>query len=175
MAEQKTHIRKGLIIALVLMMLDIALQLTHNKFQPWIASANIAIMLIGVIVSMNIQTPKTDGKIVFSNLFGYGFKISVVAVCLLFIYTFLSVYVFFPNYLNEFYEHQMAEVLKHPSFTAPVIAMGENKEMAMKVMRTSLLSMIVMFNLAVGIAGALIGSVIALLIESLNQKKVSQQ
>ena len=45
----------------------------------------------------------------------------------------------------------------------------------MKVMRTSLLSMVVMFNLAIGITGALVGSIIALLVESFNQKKVSQQ
>ena len=173
MIEQKTHIKKGMLIGLILILLDIALQLTHNKFQLWVANTNIAIMLLGVIIAMNIQTPKTDGKIVFSNLFGYGFRVSVVAVCALFIYNVLSVYVVFPGYLTELYEHNLAEAQKLPNFDATKVA--ENKDMAMKVMRTSLLSMVVMFNLAIGITGALVGSIIALLVESFNQKKVSQQ
>ena len=169
MAEQKTHINKGLIIALVQIVLDIVLQLTHNKFQPWVANTNIAIMLLGVVILMNIETPKTDGKIVFSNLFGYGFRVSVVAVCALFIYNVLSVYVVFPGYLTELYDHNLTEAQKLPNFDATKVA--ENKEMAMKVMRTSLLSMVVMFNLAIGITGALLGSVVALLRESFGEKK----
>ena len=174
-SEQKTHIKKGLIIALVLILVDIVLQVTHQKFQPWVNYLNIAILLIGVVASVNIKATEPNEKAIFSNLFGYGFKVSVVTVCVMFVYTFLSIYVVFPNYLNEFYEHQMAEAQKLPNFNAAGIAMAENKAMALKVMRTSLLSMVIMFNLAVGITGALVGSVIALLIESFNQKKVSQK
>ena len=168
--EQKTHIKKGLIIGLILILFDITLQLTHNKFQPWVANINIAILLIGVIVLMNIQPPKTEGKIVFSNLFGYGFRVSVVAVCALFIYSVLSVYLVFPDYLTELYNHNLVEARKQPNFDAAKVA--ANKDMAMKVMRTSLLSMVVMFNLAIGITGALVGAVIALLSESFSKKKV---
>jgi len=172
MADQKTHIKKGMYIGLALILFDIALQLTHNKFQPWVANTNIAIMLLGIIIAMNIQTPKTDGKILFSNLFGYGFRVSVVAVCALFIYSVLSVYLIFPDYLTELYNHNLAEAKKLPDFDLAKVT--ANKEMAMKVMRTSLLSMVVLFNLTIGITGTLLGSMSAMLIESFNQKKVSE-
>jgi hypothetical protein len=63
----------------------------------------------------------------------------------------------------------MLQAQKLPGFNAA--SAEANKEMAMKVMRISLLSAVVMFNLAVGITGALIGSVVRLVIDSMNQKK----
>ena len=169
MAEQKTHIRKGLIIALVLMVLDIALQLTHHKFDSWVVYANSAILLIGVIASVNINDVETDDKKMFSNLFGYGFRVSVVTVCVLFIYTVLSVYVVFPGYMNEVYNHNILEAQKLQGFDAASAA--ANKTMALKVMRISLLSAVVMFNLAVGITGALAGAVIRLLRDGVGSGK----
>jgi len=173
MAEQKTHIKKGLIIALVLIVLDIALQLTHNKFQPWISYVNSAILFVGVIVGINVKERGGNDKIVFSNLFGYGFRISVVSVCILFLYTVLSVYVIFPGYISDLYEQSIIQAKKLPEFNAASAA--TNKEMAMKVMRISLLSVVVLFNLAVGIAGALVGSLIMLLRESISNKNLQSK
>jgi len=173
MAEQKTHIKKGLVIASVLILLDIALQLTHNKFQPWISYVNSLILLVGVIVGININETEGNDKVVFSNLFGYGFRIAVVTVCILFLYTILSVYVVFPGYLSDLYEQSILQAKKLPEFNAASAA--TNKEMAMKVMRISLLSAVVLFNLAVGIAGALVGSLIMLLRESNSNKNLQSK
>ncbi len=168
-SKEKTHIKKGLIIALALILLDIVLQLTHHKFDSWVTYANSAILLIGVIISINIKDTEIEDKTAFSNIFGYGFRVSVVTVCILFIYTLLSVYVVFPGYMDEVYKQNMLQAQKLPGFNAA--SAEANKEMAMKVMRISLLSAVVMFNLAVGITGALIGSVVRLVIDSMNQKK----
>ena len=171
--EQKTHIKKGLIIALVLIVIDIALQLTQNKFQPWVSYVNSAILFVGVIVGINIKETEGNDKIVFSNLFGYGFRIAVVTVCVLFLYTILSVYVVFPGYLSDLYQQSIIEAQKLPNFSASNAS--ANKEMAMKVMRISLLSAVVLFNLAVGIAGALVGSLIMLLRESNSNKNLQSK
>ena len=171
-SEQKTHIKKGLIIALVLIVLDIALQLTHNKFQPWVAYLNSAILFVGVIVGINIESGGRE-NVVFSNLFGYGFRISVVSVCILFLYTILSVYVVFPGYLSDLYQQSIIQAQKLPNFSASNAS--ANKEMAMKVMRISLLSMVVLFNLAVGIAGALVGTIISILRESYSNKNLQSK
>ena len=162
-SEQKTHIKKGLIIALVLILVDIALQVTHQKFQWWVTYLNIAILLIGVVVSVNIKEAEANDKVIFSNLFGYGFKVSVVTVCVLFIYSILSVYLIFPGYIDDLYNQNIQAAQKIKGYDAATAA--SNKSMAMKVMRISLLSAVVMFNLAIGISGALVGSLIRLLRE----------
>ncbi len=166
-SEQKTHIKKGLIIALVLILVDIVLQVTHQKFQPWVNYLNIAILLIGVVVSVNIKEAETNNKVIFSNLFGYGFKVSVVTVCILFIYSILSVYLFFPGFIYDLYNQNILAAQKINGYNAATAV--SNKAMAMKVMRISLLSAVVMFNLAIGITGALAGAIIRLLREQKNQ------
>ncbi len=162
--QQKTHIRKGLVIALTLIALDIILQLTHQKLQPWVLYVNSGILLVGVVIALQLKTSEPEEKVQFSNLFGYGFKVSVVTVCILFLYTILSIYLLFPETITEFYNQSVAQAKKMEGYDAAKIT--ENKDMAMKVIRISTLSGVVMFNLAVGVAGALIGSIIKLVTDS---------
>lgn len=159
--QQNTHIRKGLVIALIMVLLDIILQLTHQKQQPWVLYLNSGILLAGVVIAVQLRVGEAEEKIQFSNLFSYGFKASVVTVCILFLYNILSIYLLFPGAITDLYNQSVAQARKMEGFNAAKIA--ENKEMAIKVIRISTLSWVVMFNLAVGIAGALIGAIIKLL------------
>ena len=156
--QQKAHINKGLVIAALLILLDIIIQLSHQKLQPWVLYANSAILLVGVTVAVQLRINEKEEKVQFSNLFGYGFKVSVVTACVLFLYTIISVYLIFPSYVTDIYNQSISLAQKTPGFNATKIA--ENKDMAIKVIRISTLSSVVIYNLAVGIVGAALGAII---------------
>ena len=162
--QQKTHINKGLVIAALLILLDIIIQLSQQKMQPWVMYANSAALLVGVVVAVQLRTSEQEEKVQFSNLFGYGFKVSVVTACILFLYTILSLYLIFPGYVTDIYNQNIAQAQKTDGFDAAKIA--QNKDMAIKVIRISTLSSVVMYNLAVGIVGAAIGAIIKLVTET---------
>ena len=161
--KQKTHVKKGLIIAAALIILDIVLQLIHQQSEQWVFYVNSAILLAGVIVSIQIETTENTEKKDFSSLFGYGFQVSVVTVCILFIYTILSVYHIFPESVLSIYNERIKQAQKLPQFNLEQAT--SQKEMALKVIRISLISSVVMINLAVGIASSLIGTIIRLLLQ----------
>jgi len=161
-SKQKTHIKKGLIIAAALIILDIVLQLIHQQPEQWVFYANSAILIVGVISSIYIEGEENVEKKDFSSLFGYGFQVAVVTVCILFIYTILSVYLVFPESVLTIYNERINQAKKLPKFDLAQVT--SQKEMALKVIRISLISSVVMLNLAVGIAGSLFGTLIRLLV-----------
>lgn len=158
--QQKAHINKGLVLAALLAVIDIVLQLSHQKMQPWVLYADSIVLLIGVVVAVQLKKSNPEEAITFSNLFGYGFKVSVVTACILFLYTILSLYLFFPDFVTDIYNQSILRAQKTNGFDAAKVA--QNKEMAIKVIRISTLSSVVMYNLAVGIVGAALGAIIKL-------------
>ncbi len=161
-SKQKTHVKKGLIIAAVLIIFDIVLQLIHQQPEQWVFYANSALLIGGVIVSIHIEGGENTDKKDFSSLFGYGFQVAVVSVCILFIYTIISVYLVFPESVLTIYDERIKQAQKLPKFD--LAQATSQKEMALKVIRISLISSVVMLNLAIGIAGSLFGTLIRLFI-----------
>ncbi len=160
--KQKTHIKKGLIIAAALIVLDIVLQLIHQQPEQWVFYVNSLLLLAGVIISIQIEGTENPDKKDFSSLFGYGFQVAVVTVCILFIYTILSVYLVFPDSVLAIYNERIKQAQKTPQFD--LAQATSQKEMALKVIKISLISSVVMINLAVGIASSLIGTIVRLLL-----------
>ena len=160
--RQKTHVKKGLIIAAVLIILDIVFQLIHQQPEQWVFFVNSAILVAGVIVSIQIEAAESAEKKEFSSLFGYGFQVAVVTACILFVYTILSVYLVFPDSVLSIYNERIKQAQKLPQFSLEQA--NSQKDMALKVIRISLISSVVMINLAVGIAGSLFGTIIRLII-----------
>ena len=158
--QQKAHINIGLVLAALLVVLDIGLQLSHQKMQPWVLYANSVVLLVGVVVAVQLKKGCPEEAVTFSNLLGYGFKVSVVTACILFLYTILSIYLLFPGYVTDVYNLNIAQAQKADGFDAVKVA--QNKDMAIKVIRISTLSSVVMYNLAVGIVGAALGAIIKL-------------
>ena len=156
--QQKAHINIGLALAALLVLIDIVLQLSHQKMQTWVLYADSIVLLIGVVVAVQLKKSNPEEAITFSNLFGYGFKVSVVTACILFLYTILSLYLFFPGYVTDIYSQSITQAQKTDGFDAAKVA--QNKDMAIKVIRISTLSSVVMYNLAVGIVGAAMGAII---------------
>ncbi len=158
--SQKPNVQFGLIIAAILIIEDIILQLAHLKSASWVLGLNSGILAVGVVASI-ILIDKKEGEILpFSQRFGFGFQVTGATVCILFIYTALSVYIVFPESINAIYESNIADAKLHVTgFDANKA--DKDKALAIKVLKITSMSMLVMANLAVGILASLVGSVLA--------------
>jgi uncharacterized membrane protein YciS (DUF1049 family) len=92
-----SHITKGLIIAAVLSLLDLAAGIWDFKLTPafrWVPMIVLSGSLIWACVSFGAQNNYTES---FGNLFAHGFKTTAVVGCIFVIYTLLAVLVIFPG------------------------------------------------------------------------------
>jgi len=156
--KEKSHINKGVALAIAWIIVDIILQLSHKKLENWVVFLQGGIIVIGVIVSLVIYKMKAEKTITFSNSFGYGFQVCAVAVCIMFIYSLLSIYVFSSDYPNEMYLQSIENALKQQKLSNS--SLDSQKEVALKVIRIGIISAMVMTSLGAGLVGALIGSII---------------
>src|SRR5450755_3586769 len=95
------YIGKGLIISLLLMVIDLIGGFAHLRFETWFKWLS-TILLIILLIYFCIQYGKaqTDG-VTFGKVFGYGFKIALVVSILMVIYTMISVYLIFPEFVDQ--------------------------------------------------------------------------
>lgn len=156
--KEKSHINKGISLALAWIIVDIVLQLSHKKLENWVVFLQGGIIVIGVIISLFIYKRNTEKTLSFSNTFGYGFQVCAVAVCLMFLYSLLSIYILFTGYPNDMYLQSIANAKQLQNLTLSSI--DGQKEVALKVIRIGIVSAMVMTSLGAGLIGALIGSII---------------
>gem|GEM_PF-1536383 len=170
--NKKAHINKGLIIGAILIMCDVTIQLSHLQFSNWTIYLSSSLLAVGIIVAVLWHNYSLKGQILFSELFGYGFKVTAVAVCILFIYMLLALNLLFPNYVNQLF-NQYVDALKqqHSDKVDAVIA---NKATFIKVQHIIIVSRTVMINLAIGIVGSLIGSMIKLVQDKMINRKIKE-
>ncbi len=92
---------KGLIISLLLMVIDLIGGFAHLRFETWFRWISTILMII-LLIYFCIQYGKTqtDG-VTFGKVFGYGFKIALVVSILMVIYTMISVYLIFPEFVDQ--------------------------------------------------------------------------
>lgn len=166
--SQKPNVQFGLIIAAILIIEDIILQLAHLKSAPWVLGLNSGILAVGVMASIILIDKKEGALLPFSQRFGFGFQVTGATVCILFLYTVLSVYIVFPENILVIYESNIAEAKLHVT-GFDVSKAEKDKAMAIKVLKISMMSMVVMVNLAVGIVGSLVGSVFAGIFQQRNK------
>jgi hypothetical protein len=95
------YIGKGLIISLLLMVIDLIGGFAHLRFETWFKWISTILFII-LLIYFCIQFGKdqTDG-VTFGKVFGYGFKISLVVSILMVVYTMISVYLIFPEFVDQ--------------------------------------------------------------------------
>ena len=159
--EQKitTHIVKGILISLMLIVLDLVSQFADFKFEQWFGWTSFAIT-IGLLIWATVTYGKEmNNNVTFGNLFAHGFKTTAVVTCIVFVYTILSVYIIFPNYIDQLIQKGMEEAAKSGQQMPETT--GEGMEMAKKITTLIVLAGVVLGELVIGSIGALIGAAIA--------------
>jgi hypothetical protein len=92
-----SHIMKGVIVSLVLIVIGIAGYFAGIAFQSWYSWTTNAIMAAGIIWGCIYYANQLDGKVTFGNIFAHGFKMSVVIALILIVYSLLSMNLLFPE------------------------------------------------------------------------------
>jgi hypothetical protein len=154
-----SHAFKGLLIALVLIVLSLIGQFANLQFERWYGYVNWAIMVGAFIWSAIYFGKQMDNNVTFGSLFTHGFKTTAVTAVVVFIYTVLSVYVIFPDQLDKMWEKGVEEAMKGGKVTAEQMEQGAS--IGRKVMTVTVLAGSLIGTLIIGTVGSLIGAGVA--------------
>ena len=103
---------KGLLIALIVIILGIAGYFTNLGFSTWYNWVVNAVMLAAIIVACVHFANQKQGYVTFGNVFLHGFKITAVIAIIVLVYTLLAFTVLFPDMKEKIFEMQQAQMEK---------------------------------------------------------------
>ena len=125
MEQKNTHIKFGLIAGILMVGITITLQmagLDQKSFLGWLAYIPF---LAGIILNATTFSKENDGFVTFKNVFGSGFKASMIVTILMIIWSVIFVYCF-PEMKEKAIEMARAEMMKKPNMTDEAMDMGVN-------------------------------------------------
>jgi hypothetical protein len=148
---------KGLLLALMLMVIDLIGGFAHLHFVTWFKwISTIVLILVLIIFCIQYGKQKTDG-VSFGNVFGYGFKVSLVVAALVMVYSLISVYLIFPEYVDQMLAQTRANFEAKGGMTEDQIDQGV--AMTKKFLAPVPLAIFSFLGtLIVGIIGSLLGA-----------------
>ena len=103
---------KGLLIALIVIILGIAGYFTGLGFSTWFNWVVNAIMFAAIIIACVHFANQKQGYVTFGNVFLHGFKITAVVAIIVLVYSLLAFTVLFPDMKEKIFEMQQAQMEK---------------------------------------------------------------
>ncbi|HEY7161147.1 MAG TPA: DUF4199 domain-containing protein [Acidobacteriota bacterium] len=99
MEEKKvmTHVTKGLLVSLILIVIGVIGRITDVEKQGWFRWVSLIVLFIAVIWACVSYSNQMNNQVTYGNVFVHGFKMSVVITLLLIVWTILAVTVIFPD------------------------------------------------------------------------------
>jgi hypothetical protein len=92
-----SHIKKGLIISLILVVLDLISGLAGFRLADWYRWIPTIVIIIAVIIACITYGKQLHNNTSFGNVFAHGFKTTAVIICIMVLYTLISIYIIFPE------------------------------------------------------------------------------
>lgn len=148
-----SHIKKGILIAVIIGLYKIVLHLNQQYFNDTLIYAGWSVFIFLVITSVILFKQATTEALSFGGYFAHGFKTTAVATSIIFVLMVLLFYVIFPNLFDKPLQEMAAEATKNP-----VLGKDFDAAMAKKVFRLMYLSKALMGNLLLGVIGSLFGA-----------------
>jgi len=149
-----THITKGLILSLILIVTGLAGRLLNIELEPWFGWISIGIMVAGIIWGVIYYGAQMNRNVTFGNLFAHGFKITAVIICITFLYTLLSLYVLFPDTPERIIQN----AINTGKMTADQAQ--QNPEVTRKIITVTMLAGSLLGSAVVGAISSLIGAAV---------------
>jgi len=148
-----SHIFKGALISLLLILINLTGQITSWVYLSWFGWIEIIIFLVGVLIAIFYYGKQMNNQVTFGQLFTHGFKTTAVIICLVFVYSLLSLYVLFP----AFVENKM-----RPGLIQAKLNGKTNLEIKqyLAIGKKVFLAGNLMLNLVIGAVGSLLGSLL---------------
>jgi Protein of unknown function (DUF4199) len=99
--KSSDYLGKGLMLSLVLIVVDLIGGFAHLRFESWFKWLSTFTAMIAIIVFCIQYAKREVDGVTFGNVFGYGFKISLVVSIIMVVYTLLSFNVIFPELTDQ--------------------------------------------------------------------------
>ena len=146
---------KGIIIALIMIVLNLILHFTHQDANRSLAYLGIGIFIVAIIVVTILYSKDQQGQATFGNLFAHGFKVSAVVTLIMIIWIVLSYKVIFPEMPERIMNIQRAEALKRG---IPEADLERGMAVSKKFFTTFAVGGTLLFYAFFGAIGALLGA-----------------
>ncbi|MGN6618924.1 MAG: DUF4199 domain-containing protein [Ilyomonas sp.] len=85
--KPSTPVVKGLIIALILIVVGFVGRLVHVDMESWFRWVSNLLLVIGIIVSCVTYSNQLNHNVTFGNVFADGFKTTAVVTCITIVFT----------------------------------------------------------------------------------------
>lgn len=129
MEKKQTHLMYGAVSGIACVILSLTLYVTGLTFKhPYISMVIQIPFLVGIIMNAIAYSKANDGFVTFGNVFGSGFKASMIIALLVMAWTVISMMIF-PEMKDKAMEMQHTELAKNPKMT------DEQIEMSMSMMK----------------------------------------
>jgi hypothetical protein len=99
--KSSDYLSRGLILSLILIVVDLIGGFAQVRFESWFRWLPTIVALVAIIVfCIQFGKRQADG-VTFGQVFGYGFKISLVVALLMVVYSLLSFSFIFPELTDQ--------------------------------------------------------------------------
>jgi hypothetical protein len=154
-----SHITKGLVIALILFVLDIIAGFAHFKFATWWRWIPSIILLAAIIWACLNFAAQKNHDVTFGNIFGHGFKTSVVVACITIVFSLLSIFLIFPETKDVALEEARKQMEAKGTLSQDMI--DQSLEITRKMFVPFAIIGVIVGSLIVGAIASLIGAAVA--------------
>lgn len=154
-----SHITKGLIIALIGIVIGVGGFMAHIDQESWFRWISTAITAIGIIWGCVYYAKQLDGNVTFGKVFGHGFKIAIIVTLISIVYVVLAITVLFPEMKEKALETARLEMEKSGKMSDDQITQGV--EFTKKFFMVFVLSAVLFGTLITGAIASLIGAAVA--------------
>ena len=146
---------KGLLIALILIVLSLIIQFTGSEQTIWGRWLGAIILVAGVIWACISYGQQMDGNVTFGNVFGHGFKTTAVVTVICVLFT-AAILLLMPEIKEKAIEAARVEMEKNPNLTESQIDQGI--AMTNKFFFVFAIAAILFGYLIIGLIASLIGA-----------------
>jgi hypothetical protein len=154
-----SHIKKGLVIAAVLISLDLLASFTALKNAAWFNMVPSLFLLAAAFANVLHHAYEMKGAVSFGNAFAFGFKTSAVVAVIMVLYSALALMLLFPHLKVEAYESAL-QALQADKNKLPEEAKQEARKYADNAFVPMRVSLALMSTLIVGAVGSVLGAAV---------------
>lgn len=157
--KKKSHIIKGVIIGLVLIIYTTSLYLTGQMMNQGLGYVSYLILIIGLIWSGVSFSKENNANVTFGNVFAHAFKTNAIVTLLVILWSFLSIKLIFPSMEDQMMDYTKKQLEKQPNISDDQI--NQSLEMMRKGFMVIMIGGAILGYAVLGAIGSLIAAAVA--------------
>lgn len=150
-------VMKGLLIALILIIIGFVGRYANLQFEPWFAWVSYGLLIGGIIISCITYSNQMDHNVTFGNVFANGFKTTAVVTCLTILFMVILMLAM-PEMKEEMLENARTQAAKGPATEEQV---EQSMQIFNKMFWVFIIGGILLAYLFMGCIASLIGAAVA--------------